>query len=286
MKTFYWLLLPALVLAIALGALVACGDDDDDDDNDDDDAQDYPVVLAGTMTYDGDVTAAQIMVALTDHWPMTQAPLWFGYVDIPEAGFPFTYELGVDQPFVGDYYLLALIDVDPTDGVGMNPDIDPLAIPTAATTLVEGTNGGIDFTFIDPDDIADDDDDDDDDDDTTDDDTGDDDTVETTGISGTLAYAGAATGDKVVFGFWDGLPIMAPDHTFEVEVPTGGFPFDYEIETDFTGDWKVVAFLDVDPNDGSSWNSEIDPSNWSMTIAAITIVDGQMTDYDIELIDP
>ena len=47
-----------------------------------------------------------------------------------------------------------------------------------------------------------------------------------------------------------------------------------------------MAFLDVDPNDGSSWNSELDPSNWSMGIAAITIVDGQMTDYDIELIDP
>lgn len=281
MKKLYWLLLPALVLVLSLTALVACGDDDDDD-NDDDDDDNYPVVLSGMLYYDGEQVGEQIMIALNDQ--IAGAPLWFGYVDFPADGFPAEYTIGVDQPFIGEYYLQALIDVDPNDGLGMNLDLDPLAIPEEKTTLVEGLNENIDFTFIDPEDIGDDDDTADD--DTTDDDTTDDDTVETTGISGTITYAGAASGETIVFGFYDGLPIMAPDHTFEVEVPTGGFPFDYELETDFTGDWKVVAFLDVDPNDGSSWNSELDPSNWSMTIAAITITDGQLTDYDIELIDP
>jgi len=288
MKKWFVLLTLLVAFSLALSIVVACDDDDDDDDDDNDDDDDFsqfPLTLSGTFDYDGAKTGDQIMIALTDQWPMTEAPLWFGYVDTP-AAFPAEYKIGVDYEFFGDYYILALIDVNPADGTGMNPDVDPLAIPTQAITLAAGENTGIDFTFIDPEDIGDDDDDDDNDDNDTVDDDDDDDTVATTGISGTLTYTGAFEGAKVVFGFWDGLPMMAPDHSAEVDVPEGGFPFDYEVETDFDGDWRIVAFLDVDPNDGDSINFDVDPTNWAMTLPFTTITDGQMTDLDITLVDP
>src|SRR4030042_342995 len=104
-KTILWVTVLSL-LAVFWAAVVACGDDDDDDNDTTDPWADYPITFSGTMSYDGDKTAARIMIAITDQWPMTGAPLWFDYVDIPAAGFPFDYKIGVDQPFVGEYYIL------------------------------------------------------------------------------------------------------------------------------------------------------------------------------------
>ncbi len=289
MKTRWLWLVLALLAAAGLAMLVACsGDDDDDDDSGDDDTwDDFPIVFSGTMNYDGDATGERIMVAISDN--IAGAPLWFGYVEIPESGFPFEYRLGVDQPFVGDYYVLALIDVDATDGYMPNFDLDPLDIPEATSNIVEGENT-FDFTFVDPD-LTDDDtsDDDSSDDDTTpDDDTADDDTAgDETGIEGTLRYTGTAGGTTVVFGFFTGVPMGPPAYSAEVEVPeSNGFPFDYRIETEFTGSFRVVAFLDVDPNDGDSINLALDPTNWGLSLPFTDIVDGQMTKLDITLQDP
>ena len=265
MKTWTWCVLLALVLS--LGTLLACGDDDDDDDSGDDDTwDDFPIVFSGTMNYDGDTTGERIMVAISDN--IAGAPLWFGYVEIPASGFPFDYQLGVDQPFVGDYYVLALIDVDATDGYMPDFDLDPLDIPEATSNIVEGENT-FDFTFVDPD--------------LTDDDT----TGDETGLEGTLSYEGTAGGTTVVFGFFTGMPMGPPAYSAEVEVPeSNGFPFDYRIETDFTGSFRVVAFLDVDPNDGDSINLALDPTNWAISLPFTDIVDGQMTKLDITLQDP
>lgn len=286
MRSLFFLLLATAALLAAL--TVACsGDDDDDNDNDNNDGDpwaDYPATLSGTLNYDGDAVTpkSKIMIAINDVWPMTAAPIYYVYIDIPESGFPFEFKAGVDR--TGEYYVLAIIDVDPEDRVGMTPDLDPMAIPTAATTIQPGDNPGINLTFVDPEDIGDDDDDNDNDDNN--DSADDDDTTEKTGIQGTLTYTGAATGAKVVFGFWEGLPMMAPDHSASFDVPEGGFPFDYEIETEFTGDWRIVAFLDVDPNDGESINFAVDPTNWAMTLPFTTIANGQLTTLDITLVDP
>jgi len=300
----FWLL--AVITVFVAGAvwIAACSDaDDDDNDSGDDDTdglpcdypnellpcEDCPASITGTMNYQGaaDTECMQIMIAITDQWPMTTAPLYFNYVNIPPEGFPFTYSAPLDR--TGPLYVLALIDIDPDDGVGMNPDIDPLAIPTAITAIIPGENH-LDFTFIDPSDLADDDTSDDDaaDDDTiADDDTAiDDDTVSQTGVQGTISYGGSATGENVVFGFWDSLPMGPPDHSFSVEVPETGFPFNYQIPTDFTGDWRIVAFLDVNPNDGDSINFDTDPNNWALNIQPTTIVEGTMVTADITLIDP
>ena len=285
-----WTLVFCLLLTAGMLTMFACDDDDDDDDDDGDPWAQFPITFSGTMSYDGSAHEAEgtrIMIAITDEWPMEGAPLWFGYVEIPADGFPFDYKIGVDQPFVGEYYVIASIDVDPTDGYMPDFDTDPLAIPDERTGILEGDNP-IDFVFEEyniDDDVADDDV---ADDDVADDDVTDDDTVDKTGISGELIYLGAAAGETVVFGFWSGVPMGPPDHTDEIDVAVGGFPFDYEIETAFTGEWKVVAFLDVDPLDGSSINLELDPSNFSLLppYPTVTIVDGQMTDFNIELLDP
>ena len=271
-KIWLSLVVAGLFFVGGMFAIVACsGDDDDDSAGDDDTWDEFTVTFSGTMNYDGDQTGARIMIALNNE--IAGTPLWFGYVDIPADGFPFDYKIGVDPPFVGEYYVLALIDVDPTDGYMPNFDLDPLDIPETKMNVVEGDNQ-IDFTFVDPD--VDD-----------DDDSVDDDTTGDTGIYGTLSYDGTAGGTTVVFGFYDGLPMGPPDQSAEVEVPeANGFPFDYKIETDFTGDWHVVAFLDVNPNDGSSWNSELDPSNWALQLPVTTIVEGQLTHLDITLLDP
>ena len=300
-QKFGLLLLVALLVLSASLVAVSCGDDDDDDDDsssgdDDDDStavdcSDSPAYLTGTMTYDGARKGAKIMIAINDTWPMTAAPLYYTYVEIPESGFPFEYTACLDR--TGDLYVLALIDVDPDDGVGMNPEIDPLSIPESAYTVVDGENQ-LDITFINPeelddDDAVDDDDDTVDDDDAADDDDAvdDDDNTGLTGIEGTITYAGSETGTDLVFGFYEGVPIMAPDHTYRVPMDDATFPFPYEIETDFTGTFKVVVFLDVDTNDGDSINFDTDPTNWQMTgMPSYTITDGQMTTVDVTLVDP
>ncbi|NLH47943.1 MAG: hypothetical protein GX444_04985 [Myxococcales bacterium] len=285
MKLKIWLFILLTAIAGLAALTVACSGDDDDNDNDDngDPWADYPATLSGTLYYDGDAATAKskVMIAINDVWPMTAAPLYYVYIDIPETGFPFDFTVGVDR--TGTYYVLAIIDVDPEDRVGMTPGLDPMAIPTAATTIVAGDNPGIDLTFLDPDELGDDDNDDNDNDDNDD---NDDDTAAKTGIHGTLTYAGSATGAQVVFGFWKGLPMMAPDHSAKVDVPGTGFPFDYEIETDFTGDWRIVAFLDTNPNDGESINFSVDPNNWAMNVPFTTITSGQLTTVDVTLVDP
>ncbi|MDP8222618.1 MAG: hypothetical protein P9L99_04605 [Candidatus Lernaella stagnicola] len=281
----------ALVLALGLVVLAAACDDDDDDDDDDDNNEgdvhnpdDYPVRMSGTISYDGDKLLAdsKMLVAIVDFWPMSGAPTEFVYIDIPESGFPMEYRVGFEHS--GEFFPLAALDVDPDDLFGMNVNVDPLAVPTASVTLQEGENDGVNFVLVDPEDIGGDDDDDDNDDDN--DTAGDDDTAPQTGIAGTLTYAGSKEGDKVVFGFWTGLPAGPPDESAEFDVPVGGFPFDYVVETSFTGDYRVVAFLDVDPNDGESINFAVDPNNWSLTMSPITIQDGALTTYDITLEDP
>jgi hypothetical protein len=237
------------------------------------------------MSYDGELSGPKVMIAITKEWPMTGAPNWYDYVDVPDSGFPFEYRIGLEE--TGEYWVLALIDVDPNDVVGPNFDTDPLAIPTAPTDLQAGDNV-VNFTFLDPGEWTMDDDDDsaDDDDDNDDNDDDNDTTPETTGIHGALTYAGAATGDTVVFGFWEGLPMGPPDYDAQVAVPGDGFPFDYVIETEFTGTYHVVAFLDVDPNDGPSINFQTDPNNWTLNPPDTVIADGQSTELNITLQDP
>lgn len=194
MKLKVWLFILLTAIAGLAALTVACsGDDDDNDNNDNSDPwADYPATLSGTLYYDGDAVTAKskVMIAINDVWPMTAAPLYYVYIDIPETGFPFEFKAGVDR--TGVYYVLAIIDVDPEDRVGMTPDLDPMAIPTAATTIVAGDNPGIDLTFLDPDELGDDDDNDNDNDDTveaqtwTDPDTG-------------LTWAIARSTDRVAF---------------------------------------------------------------------------------------
>jgi hypothetical protein len=285
MQKKWFLALIVLTMLTSLALAVACGDDDDDDD-DNDPCDGFEACLTGTLNYDGDLVteAAQLLVAITDEWPMSQAPIWYEWTDLPEGGFPGEYRVGLN--YTGEYYVLAAIDVDPNDIVGMNPDTDPLAVPEGLTDIQPGENT-VNFAFLDPGEwTVDDDDDDDDDNDTTPPDDDDDTTPSGTGIYGTLTYTGTAEGAKVVFGFWDGLPMGPPDHSAETAVPQEGFPFDYEVDTTFTGDWRVVAFLDVNPNDGPSINFDLDPNNWSMSLPFTTINDGEMTLLDIALLDP
>lgn len=271
-KSLFTLALLASVL-LALVLINACGDDDDDDDNEDDPWADFPATISGTMTYNGTIQADQIMIAVSDEWPMSKAPLYFTMVDIPETGFPFEYKAGLDR--TGEYYMLALIDVDPDDGLGMNSDIDPLSLPEEAVLIVAGDNS-LNFSFLDPDEIWGDDDDDD----------NDDTTPGVTGVSGQITYTGSVTGDQVVFGFYSGAPVGPPNEAFYIDVPGTGFPMDYEIDTEFSGDWKIVAYLDVDPEDSAGINFSADPNNWALSIPFTTIEDGFTTILNIELIDP
>jgi hypothetical protein len=289
MNARIWLVLLLVAAFAVTGVLVACDDDDDDDDNDDDnddDFSDFPATISGTVYYDGDKLQddSKLLFAITDHWPMSEAPTYFVWIDMPAGGFPAQYTAPIDR--TGEFYPLAALDVDPDDLAGMNLDVDPLDVPEASIVIQEGDNPGIDFYLVNPEDIGGDDDDDDDNDTPADDDDDDNDTTVGTGITGTLTYAGSLTGETVVFGFWSGLPAGPPDHSAEVDLPEGGFPFDYTVETEFTGDWRVVAFLDVDPEDGPSINFGVDPNNWSLTMAPETIEEGSLTTVNITLVDP
>ena len=91
----------------------------------------------------------------------------------------------------------------------------------------------------------------------------------------------------MVFGFFTGPPMGPPAQSANVTVPGGGFPFHYSIPTDFTGSYRVVAFLDVDPNDGPSINLGLDPNNWKITGMPFTAISqGEMTTLNITLQDP
>ena len=194
-------------------------------------------------------------------------------VAVPEAGFPFDYQ--VSCGVTGPYYVAAYLDVDPNDGVAMNLELDPMHIPTVITDILDGQNTVVDFVLID-DAWGDDDDDDDD----------DDDSGDGTKVAGFVFYTGPATGETVVISFYDYWPPMGPPkHHFDLPVPdTKDIYFDYEIEVDFTGsDWRIIAHLDVNPDDGG-YNSGLDPADLSND--KYNILEGQTTTRDFVLMDP
>ena len=277
-----------LLIAVSSGLIIVnCAGVNDDDD---DEAASEGTRLTGTVSYDGNAEGKDVVIGAFDNWDADGpggAPVWFGKAAVPDTGFPFNFDVKCDVS--GDYFLAAYLDVDPNDSVAMNIDLDPMAIPAEPTDIVDGESTAIDFHLEDDawttdDDDSSDDDSTDDDDDATDDD--DDDSTDKTGITGTIEYTGAATGDSIVFGFWSGTPIGPPDHYTSQDITGESFPIDYTQETEFTGDWKVVAYLDVNPNDGDSINFDIDPNTWKLTLPATTITQGNLTTLDMELIDP
>ena len=151
-----------LIAVLALGLLAAgCDDDDDDDDNDDagdddsgdDDAGDDDsgdgTDVSGTISYDGEAEGDRIGLAAFSAYPPQGPPLAFAYIDITGEEFPIDY-LWEDVSFSGDVYLAAFLDVDPDDGVSLNPELDPADEPTETTTIVEGEDNVVDFTLVDP----------------------------------------------------------------------------------------------------------------------------------------
>ena len=258
-----------LLVLVALNCAGSSGDDDDDD------GAPQGTALAGSIAYEGDAVGQIVVIGAFEQWPPTKPPMWFGEATVPDGGFPFTYT--VDTSVTGAYFLAAYLDVDPDDGVAMNLELDPMHIPVEKTEIAPGEETVVDFVLLDDAWETDDDDDDDD---------NDDDSTGKTGVAGTLSYSGGATGQEVVFGFWTGAAMGPPDHSASVNVPQGGFPFAYEIETAFFGDWHIVAFLDVDPNDGDSLNFDKDPNNWKLSLPTTKIVEDAMAALDITLIDP
>ena len=283
-----WLLTFFLLIIIGLPLIIlncAGVSDDDKDEN----AASEGTRLSGAISYDGIATGEDVVIGAFDQWDSEGpggAPVWYTASAVPESGFPFEFDVPCEVS--GTYFLAAYLDVDPNDSVAMNIELDPMAIPTEATDIVDGEDNPIDFHLKDDawdtdDDDASDDDDSSDDDDATDDD---DDTTNKTGITGTITYAGSKTGDTIVFGFWTGQAMGPPVHHTSYDIIGSSFPIDYTVETEFTGDWRIVAYLDVDPYDGDSINFDKDPNNWKLVLPATTIVEGSLTTFDIELVDP
>lgn len=286
-----WLLILSALLALALALSAACGDDDDDDDNNDDNdtGEASPATISGTLYYDGNLNQedSEILIAITDEWPMTGAPLYYTTLEIPETGFPFEYSAPIDR--TGTLYLLAAIDVDPHDVMGMNTDTDPLAIPEDPTTIQAGDNAGIDFTFLDPDELPTDDDDNDNDDnnDTTSDD---DDTGPETGLKGNITYAGAATGDTVYLSFFSkylpglNVPTGAPDFTFPIPINGKSFELTYLIDlADLTVGEKYLIYCHLDIDGVAEYDSATDPVDKA---DPLLIEEGKVKTHDFTLVDP
>jgi len=284
-----WLLIFTLLLTLAFAAGLACGDDDDDnDDNDDDTSEDYPATISGTLYYNGDLNqeGSEILIALTDEWPMTGAPLYYTTLEIPASGFPFAYSAPLDR--TGEFYLLAAIDVDPHDVMGMNTDTDPLAIPESTTTVQAGDNPGVDFTFVNPDELPTDDDDDDNNDNN--DAADDDDTGPETGLQGSITYAGAATGDNVYLSFFSkylpglNVPTGAPDFTFPIAANGKSFELTYLIDlAELTIGEKYLIYCHLDVDGDPEYDSDTDPVDKA---SPMMIEQGKVKTHDFTLVDP
>jgi hypothetical protein len=272
------------VVLIGLLALWTCAGSSDDDDDDEDVAMEGTTIY-GVIEYDGAAVGDTIILGAIHDWPPTGPPDWIGEVEMSESGFPMAFESEI--AIFGALYMMAYLDVDPADGVMMSLELDPMHIPVATMEIVDGERNEVNFVLEDDAWAVDDDDVDDDDIDDDVDDDADDDTGDETGITGTVTYNGDAGGDSIVFGFWSGpAAVGPPDHFDSTDISGQEFPVDYDLETAFTGDFRIVAYLDVDPGDGDSINFAIDPSNWSLSLPATAIEEGAMTTVDFELVDP
>lgn len=113
--------------------------------------------LSGVIDYEGEATGPRLVVGLMLEWPMTGPPA--RYWDVPNftGEFPIAFEFELDEYVEGKtYYLAAFLDVDPDDvSIMMNPDVDPLAIPTSSddTVTIEAGVNVKDFILLDPEDI-------------------------------------------------------------------------------------------------------------------------------------
>ena len=93
-----------------------------------------------------------------------------------------------------------------------------------------------------------------------------------------------AVGQTVVLAaFTQWPPTLQTAWFSDVEVPVTGFPFGYQVQCAVSGAYYLTAFLDVNPNDGSSVNTQIDPTSIPQTMT--TIVSGQNTIVDFNLVD-
>ena len=136
--------LTALALALACGSGSSGDDDDDGPEN---------ATLSGTVYYEGEAQGDAVVIGLMPEWPMTSAPLQFTSVDVPVDGFPFEYE--IELLHTGPYFLAAFLDVDSTDGVAINLEIDPMDVPDEGEEmqeLIDGPNER-DFYLVDPDEV-------------------------------------------------------------------------------------------------------------------------------------
>lgn len=150
-----------LILLLAASFAVACGSgsSSSEGDNNDDAGEEGIATLSGTVEYGGDeltlddVQGLQVVVGLIQEWPMSGPPKEFIYIDVPESGFPFDYEINLS--YTGDFFLCAFLDMDPMDGVKMNAELDPLDVPDEGegmATVAEGVNER-DFVLLDPDQV-------------------------------------------------------------------------------------------------------------------------------------
>ena len=106
-------------------------------------------------------------------------------------------------------------------------------------------------------------------------------------VSGTIEYAGDVQGDHLVFGLIEQWPMTAaPKQIVEYPISEDGFPMTYSIEVDYTGDFFLACFMDVDPMDGVMMNLELDPMHVpGENEQKVTLVDGENT-KDFVLVDP
>jgi len=261
---------------------------------DDDDQAAPGTTLSGKIFYEGAKSGKTVLIASTPVWPMTGPPQWYSKVQVPEKGFPIDFSVHI--AVIGKQYIIAYLDVDPNDGLMMNVDKDPLAIPDAPTDIVNGEDNYVELTIRDDWQTDDDTTTDDDavDDDAVDDDTGidddtspDDDTAGATKLAGNISYGGSALGTTVKVCFYNYWPPMGPPvHNYDVEVgSTRPTDYNYQIDLDFMGNnWRIVAFLDTDPNDGSGYKPLKDPADMDNTV--YEIIEGQTTTRNFTLADP
>ncbi len=142
----FWGCFPFLFLLILL---LGCAGSSEKGDSDEGDA----LQLAGVISYEGTAAGDKVVIGTFDQWPPIAAPTEIAYVDVPETGFPIAYK--VTFQFPGSYFLGAFLDVDPTDGVAMNLDLDPMDFPGEVEEkfeLAEEENTH-DFVLVDPEDF-------------------------------------------------------------------------------------------------------------------------------------
>ena len=147
----------AIVFAILITWFIfGCGSGSSSNDNGDgeDNGQAGIATLSGTIAYEGNAEwqGKKVVIGLIEEWPMTGPPKQYEKVEIPDGGFSFNYQ--IDLKYTGPFYLAAFLDVDSTDGVMMNVEIDPMDLPTGdPNQIVEGENQ-MDFALQDPEDLG------------------------------------------------------------------------------------------------------------------------------------